>query len=75
MRNFDPEDFLTYQLPFAYDPRAEAPTFQKFLEKVLPDKSRQLVLAEFLGYLFTPGYISMKSLLTSIPPARVGCSS
>lgn len=45
-------DFLTHQLPFAYDPAATAPMFQAFLDRVLPDKDCQHVLAEYLGYVF-----------------------
>ena len=45
-------DFLTYQLPFEYDPTAEAPLFQAYLNKVQPDISRQMVLSEYIGYLF-----------------------
>jgi len=52
LRNFDQSDFLTYQLPFEYDPDAKAPTFQAYLDKVLPDVERQKVLAEYLGFLF-----------------------
>lgn len=52
LRQFDQADFLTYQLPFEYDPKAVAPIFQTYLDKVLPDKERQRVLAEFLGFVF-----------------------
>ncbi len=52
LRPFNREDFITYQLPFAYDPNASAPLFEAFLNKVQPDKERQLILAEYLGYLF-----------------------
>lgn len=52
LREFNKADFLTYQLPFKYDPKATAPTFQAYLDKVLPDKERQNVLAEFLGFVF-----------------------
>ena len=48
------EDFLRYQLPFQFDPKATAPKFQAFLDTVLPDKSCQAVLAEFLAYVFIP---------------------
>ena len=54
LRAFDPNDFLTYQLPFDYDPKAEAPLFQKYLNRILPDKELQNVLAEFAGYVFIP---------------------
>jgi len=52
LRPFDRSDFLTYQLPFEYDPKATAPLFQKYLDEVLPDKDRQKVLAEYLGFVF-----------------------
>lgn len=52
LRRFDRADFLTYQLPFEYNPEAKAPVFQAYLNKVLPDKERQMVLAEFLGFVF-----------------------
>ncbi len=52
LRAFDPSDFLTYQLPFDYDPQATAPLFEKYLNRVQPDIERQKVLAEYLGYLF-----------------------
>lgn len=54
LRPFDQGDFLTYQLPFDFDKDAKAPKWQAFLDEVLPDpdRSRQKVLAEFVGYVF-----------------------
>ena len=52
LRPFNREDFITYQLPFDYNPNATAPLFEMFLNHVLPDLDRQSVLAEFLGYIF-----------------------
>lgn len=52
LRAYDSRDFLTYQLPFEFDPNAKAPLFEAYLNKVLPDMERQRVLAEFLGYIF-----------------------
>lgn len=52
LREFDKKDFLTYQLPFAYDPKAKAPLFEAYLNKVLPDKQKQQILSEYLGYVF-----------------------
>ncbi|WP_051054009.1 DNA primase family protein [Fibrella aestuarina] len=49
----DPADFLTHQLPFAFDPNAQCPLWQKHLDKVLPDASMQQILAEYIGYVFT----------------------
>ncbi len=52
LREFRKEDFLTYQLPFAYDESAESPLFSKFLNEVLPEKELQLILSEYLGSIF-----------------------
>lgn len=52
LRNPSSEDFLTYQLPFAYDPDATAPIFMKFLEEVLPDPKVRMVLAEYIACVF-----------------------
>jgi len=52
LRAFASSDFITYQLPFEYNPEAIAPRFEAYLNKVLPDKERQNLLAEFLGYVF-----------------------
>jgi len=53
LREFRAGDFITYQLPFAYDPEAKAPMFQVFLNRVLPDKKSQQQLMEYAGYTFT----------------------
>jgi putative DNA primase/helicase len=53
LRHHSKADFLTYQLGFEYDERAQAPIFQKFLDRVLPEEELQLFLAEYLGYIFT----------------------
>lgn len=53
LRGFDQKDFITYQLPFEYDPEAKAPLFEAYLNEVLPDHESQRVLAEFMGYIFT----------------------
>lgn len=52
LRPFDRSDFITYQLPFEYNPQGTAPLFQSYLNKVLPDPECQSVLAEYLGYVF-----------------------
>lgn len=63
LRDFRREDFLTHQLPFEYNPEAEAPIFLKYLNEVLPDTDKQKVLAEFIGYVFTKGLKLEKSLV------------
>jgi putative DNA primase/helicase len=52
LRPFDSSDFLTYQLPFEYNPKAKAPLFEEYLNRVLPDLECQKVLAEYLGFVF-----------------------
>jgi putative DNA primase/helicase len=51
-REFRKADNLFYQLDYNYDPKATAPIFFKFLNKVLPDKDMQMILAEYIGYVF-----------------------
>lgn len=52
LRPFNSGDFLTYQLPFRYDPEAKSPIFENYLNKVLPDIERQMVLSEYMGFVF-----------------------
>ena len=52
LRPFDRSDFITYQLPFEYNPQAKTPIFEAYLNRVLPDPQRQRVLAEYLGFVF-----------------------
>ncbi len=52
LRDFNKEDFITYQLPFKYDKEAKYPIFQQFLNTVLPQKELQNILAEYIGYIF-----------------------
>ncbi len=64
LRNFDSKDFITHQLPFEYDPEATAPQWQKFLDEVLPDKDKQKVFAEYLGYIFIkPSVLKLEKML------------
>lgn len=52
LKPFNRNDFMTYQLPFEYDPEAKAPLFLAYLNKVLPETALQNILAEYLGYVF-----------------------
>lgn len=52
LRPFERKDFITYQLPFDYNPVATSPKFNAYLNRVLPDINRQKILAEYLGYVF-----------------------
>jgi putative DNA primase/helicase len=52
LRPFNSNDFITYQLPFEYNPQAKAPIFEKYLNTILPEKEKQKLLAEYLGFVF-----------------------
>ncbi len=53
LREHRREDFLTYQLQFTFDGKADRPMFRNYLERVLPDKELQKILAEYIAYCFT----------------------
>jgi putative DNA primase/helicase len=63
LKPFNRDHFLTYQLPFNYDPEAKAPIFREYLNRVLPDRELQMVLSEFIGYVFVKGLKLEKCLL------------
>lgn len=63
IREYNRADFLRYVLPFEYNPKATAPLFDKFLNRVLPDKDCQLILSEFIGWLFITGFKQEKALI------------
>lgn len=47
------EDLMTKASPVAYDPKAEAPVFLAFVEKVLPDADVRRFVQMFFGYCMT----------------------
>lgn len=51
-REFREADLLFYQLEFVYNPEAKTEKFNIFLNRVLPDLEQQLILSEFIGYIF-----------------------
>ncbi len=63
LRDFKESDFLTYQLPFEYQPHATAPIFKDYLDRVLPDTTLQNILAEYIGYVFVKNLKLEKVLL------------
>ena len=67
LREFRKEDFLTYQLPFEYDPEAKAPLFEKFLNQVLPDGEIHDIISEYLGSIFIKtSVLKLKKLFSSM---------
>lgn len=63
LREFERRDAITYQLPFEFDTSATCPTFIRYLDRVLPDKNLQNILAEYIGYIFTKHLKLEKCLL------------
>jgi putative DNA primase/helicase len=64
LRSFNHHDFMTYQLGFKHDLDAKMPLFEAYLNKVLPDKNSQKVLAEYLGYVFIrPAHLKLEKTL------------
>ena len=75
LRPFRAPDFMTYQLPYPYDPEAMAPRFRAYLNEVLPDQSAQTVLAEFLGYVFIKNsHLKLEKALLLYGPGANGKS-
>jgi len=52
LRQFSSSDFITYQLPFNYDPGAACPIWKNFLNEVLNDIEKQNVLSEYMASAF-----------------------
>lgn len=52
LREFRKEDFITYQLPFNYDPEAPTHLWDNFLNSVIPETELQNLLAEYIGSIF-----------------------
>ena len=49
----NPDDLITKQAPVAYDATAEAPEFQRFLARVVPDPELRSFLQRAVGYSLT----------------------
>lgn len=50
LREHRPEDMITMDVPYAYDPSATAPMFSKFLEESLPDDDVRGYIQRASGY-------------------------
>lgn len=51
----DWKDYFRYVLPYDYDSVADCSAFKKYLDEVMPEREARDVLAEYIGWLFTPG--------------------
>jgi len=50
--SFDKRHGLCYQLDYDYNPAADYPQYQKFLDRCVPDAALQSILEEYAGYIF-----------------------
>lgn len=48
-----PKDYITHMLPIAYNPKAKAPRWQKFLKEVIPDPGIRDFVHRYAGYCLT----------------------
>ncbi len=53
LREHDPDELCSREVPVAYDPAAIAPTFEAFLERVQPDPEVRAFLRRWAGYCAT----------------------
>lgn len=72
LNDFEPSDFITYQLPYKFDSTAKCPMFDKYLLRVLPDESSRIILQEFCGFIFTR--LNLEKCLMLIGGGRNGKS-
>ena len=63
LRSHRMEDLFTYTIGYGYDADAECEQWHKFLDRVLPDKNAQQLLAEFIGYCLMPDHRMVKMLI------------
>ena len=49
---FDRRHGLCYQLNYDYDPDAWSPLYTQFIDRCIPDVELQLLLGEYMGYIF-----------------------
>ncbi len=52
-REHNIKDYLTYKLNYNYNENATCPRWDSFLDEMLPDKTHQLLLHQYIGYAFT----------------------
>lgn len=67
-----PEFFNLVSVPFAYDPEATAPTWERFLEQIWPnDPDAIQALQEWFGYVLS-GRTDQQKILLMVGPSRSG---
>ena len=51
-KEFDPEDFLKYKLPYDYEPDAKCPIFDAYFAEMMPNHKIRDIVQEFMGWAF-----------------------
>ena len=69
-----PDFFTTNILPFAYDPNAKCPTWERFISEVFPDQDSINLLEEWMAYNMLRDY-SHQKILMMIGASRGGKST
>lgn len=64
LREHRKADFFTYVLSYPYSKEAGCPRFMEFLDRVLPDRTTQDVVAEYIAYCFTKLKLSKMMVLS-----------
>lgn len=60
--NKNPDDYLTYELPIHYDPKADCPKIKKFLKEVLHETDIPII-QELIGYCLLKEYPIQKAIM------------
>lgn len=72
LRDLQPDDYALHRLPVEYDPEADWPRWQEFLEQVVSDESAREQLQEFVGYCLAGGEPWLKKALMIFGPTDAG---
>lgn len=57
------EDYFFHVLPYCYDPAAECPRFLRFLDRVIPEREGQMLLAEYIAQCFIKSRVNIQKML------------
>lgn len=74
LREHRSDDYFFYTLPFNYDPSATCPLFMEYLDRAIPEKECQMMLAEFAGYPLARN-LKMEMAAVLYGPGRTGKST
>lgn len=70
---FDREKLLTRQMPVAFDPDAQAPQFEKFMDQLLPDPQLRHYVQRAMGYTLA-GQVDHRAIFLLYGPPKTGKS-